>query len=637
MCPLVCDSLLSSSQSYSKSGDYICNDGFWNAPTCLEWKRVNGTCTKNGTIQSTSLQLARQKCELAEVYGGQTCEAVILDECRVEEMLYFTCLDPFKIKPVPTGTAYVEFKELEPPVSCLWVNPFVDMSCRPNVTNARPHAMGGPCLQGSVIPHGGLCQPMCDIGYEPVYSTGANSGKDYMGNTTCSWGNLTNPFSCKFVPPVEEPCIDAAVIDCLNDRVREIFIQAKDANLLWPACRKPYEYSYLDLVGASYEPENAFSLASGKISSYVGGERIPINTTLPQGFESSIAPVDPAWNDPELRAVMYVIFVYSPTMHGLFIYNMLIEYSVAGNMITTLKYINLDLRTPSSLEVLIYVLVIILSFGVFLLELRRILKPEFEDEKERCTVWTFIFLVLPVEFITSFALRSIRQGTDPSLHMNKIIVDGSRSVIDDEDYSALHLMHVYDYYWNMVNLICLITLNMMFFRYLLTYFPQMLYLTQMVQKVVSPLATVVIFTAIAFGCLGMWFYSMFGQFIYDFRDPMATTMATAHFAQGGWRDWMSLYWYYPHLWRVVVAVSFIVFSLILRNLPIAVLVSHRKEMSLRENYSYHPFWTGQPNVPDKNGKVTFNPARGGWRWDKKEPYIPKEDIRMRKIEAGLKP
>merc|ERR1719160_2429678 len=121
---------------------------------------------------------------------------------------------------------------------------------------------------------------------------------------------------------------------------------------------------------------------------------------------------------------------------------------------------------------------------------------------------------------------------------------------------------------------------------------------------------------------------MYGQFSYEFRDPLATTMATAHFAQGGFRDWTELYWQYPHLWRVLVTVAFIVFSLILRNLPIAVLVSHRKEMCLRENYSYHPFWTGQPNVPDKNGLVTFNPARGGWRWDKKDPYVPKEDLKM---------
>lgn len=642
ICPLTCTT--SNLQAFSKSGDYMCKDGVWGSrpvgaamneysearATCLEWKRTNGTCTLNstGVPPVSSLLLAKQKCEMSEQYGGLRCEALAMEGCHLDEKPFYTCLDSFKIMKVPTGATYSEFREFDPPVDCIWVNPFIDQSCSPNVTNARPDELGGACLQGSTVPHGKGCKPMCAESYIPVYKTGPNAGSPYVGNATCKWGNLTNPFSCQYVEPEVEECIDAAVVDCMNDRVRQIFLQAKAGNLLWPACRKPYEKFYLDLVETAYEPENAFSLVAGQVSSYAGGERIPINISFPQGFQTSIALIDPSWNDGELRAVMYIIYIYSPSMHGLFVYNFLIEYSVAGNMITTVKHILLDLRTPSSLEVLIYVLVIVLAFGVFTLELRRILRPEFEDEKEKCNIWTAIFLILPVEFVTSMALRTMRQGEDPTAAMNSLILDGAKGIIDDAGFSVLYMMNVYDYYWQMVNLICLLTLNLMFFRYLLTYFPQMLYLTQMVQKVVRPMATVIFFVGVAFGCLGVWFYSMYGQFAYEFRDPLATTMATAHFAQGGFRDWTELYWQYPHLWRVLVTVAFIVFSLILRNLPIAVLVSHRKEMCLRENYSYHPFWTGQPNVPDKNGLVTFNPARGGWRWDKKDPYVPKEDQKM---------
>jgi hypothetical protein len=586
---------------------------------------------------------AQQKCELAEFYGA-TCEAVVADDCAMGEQLYHTCLGTFTPLSVPPGTAYVEFRLLEQGgrtgMDCLWVNPYVDFSCTPNVTNARPAAMGGACEQGSTIPNGGQCKPMCDVSYEPVYAPSHdNAGLPYMGSTVCSWRNLTNPFTCKYVPPPVIECIDPAVVDCMNDRVKGILGQADNANVLWPKCRKPYEKQYLDIVGESYLPENAFSLAAGQISSYVGGERIPLNLSMAEGFHNSIARVGPTWSDPELRAVMFTIFAYSPTMHGLFVYTMLVEYSVAGNMLATVKHIVVDLRTPSSLEVLVYVLVIVLSFGVFCLELRRIFKPEFEDEKEQCNSWTIVFLVLPIEFITSFALRSIRGGNDPSMNLNSIILDGNKGLVKDEDYKVLHGLFVYDYYWKMVNLICLITLNMMFFRYLLTYFPQMLYLTQCVQKIVKPLFTTILLTGIAFGCLGIWFYSMYGQFLFEFRDPMATMMQTAHFAQGGFQDWMTLYWYYPHLWRALVSLSFIVFSLIMRNLPIAVLVSHRKEMCLRENYSYHPFWTGQANVPDKNGRVTFNPARGGWRWDKKEApkEPPKDDVRLLKIAQGIDP
>lgn len=606
-------------RGYTKTGDYTCTDGKWSPETCVEWKRTNGTCAYNGTEHVSSLELAIQRCENAVNFGGVICEHIALEKCRGAK--YWSCLGGFNFQKM-RGTPYSDF-HLDPPSDCLWVNPGTDIRCKPNVTNMRPAEEGGPCLQGSIIAHGSLCEPMCAAGYEPVY---ADSGEVYLGNTTCAWGNLTTPFKCQVKPEEEEDCVDAAFADCLNKRVQTIFEFASDNENLWPSCRKPYENEYLDMVETSYLPENAFTLMAGQISSYAGGERIPINITFPAGFDSSIELVDPTWSDPTLRAVAYNIYVYSPTMHGLLIYSMLIEFSVAGHMVPTVKHVLLDIREPSSLEVLVYVMVIVLGVIVFILELRRILKPEFEDEKEKCNIWTLIFSFLPCMFVTSFALRNIRQGTDGVGPLKGMIMNGKNGVINDEDYLSLYMILVYDYYWLMVNLISLLVLNLMFFRYLLTYFPQMLYLTQMVGKVIPPLTVVMFMAASAFACFGAWLYAMFAQFRWDFRDPLQVSMTSAHFAQGGFRNWLDLYWYYPHLWRILMFVTFLIFTLVLKNLPIAVLVSHRKEMRLRENYSYHPMWTGQPNVPDKNGMVTFNPARdGGMRWDKKEPYMPKAD------------
>jgi hypothetical protein len=331
---------------------------------------------------------------------------------------------------------------------------------------------------------------MCADGYEPVYHTPGqgNNGEPYYGNTTCNFGNLTTPFKCQEKPPEDEDCVDAAVADCINGRVRQIFTLAKDTSLLWPACRRPFEQNYLDQVEASYLPENAFSLLTGKISSYAAGQLVPLNITYPQGFDSTIMGVDPSWSDPELRAVLYNIFVYSPTMHGFFVYQMLVEFSVAGNMLTTTKHTLIDLRSPSSLEVLVYIMVIVLSFGVFLLELRRIVKPEFPDEQEKCNSWTFIFMCLPIMFVTSFALRSIQQGTGAADSLLGLLQNGPKGIVDGDGLLELYMLTVYEYYWTMVNLISLLVLNMIFFRYLLTYFPQMMYLTQMVGRSTLPWA-----------------------------------------------------------------------------------------------------------------------------------------------------
>eukprot|EP00971_Amphidinium_carterae_P153212 3037323-Amphidinium_carterae.2 len=110
------------------------------------------------------------------------------------------------------------------------------------------------------------------------------------------------------------------------------------------------------------------------------------------------------------------------------------------------------------------------------------------------------------------------------------------------------------------------------------------------------------------------------------------------------------------IWAITSLVAFVAFTLILDNMPIVVMVSHLKEKSLRENYSYHHWWglakskehctqisLQRPQVKhwllkseqyacqEKLSEDKLNPAKLGW--DFTNPRKPKEPKEQRKISG----
>ena len=68
------------------------------------------------------------------------------------------------------------------------------------------------------------------------------------------------------------------------------------------------------------------------------------------------------------------------------------------------------------------------------------------------------------------------------------------------------------------------------------------------------------------------------------------------------RDWDDLYSHFPISFLLLMICSFVFFTLMLRHLLVAVLVSFRKEMAVRSAAAFHPLWSGKD-------PTTYNPAK----------------------------
>jgi len=451
-------------------------------------------------------------------------------------------------------------------------------------------------------------------------------------NTTCNSSNKSNCSNASVVTTVSTtttvPCVNPAVRECpstLVSRVRNIYGAAMESGDFPPRCRNKLEtLSVWDFFSKwiVMPAGEAFSLVQGKYASYHGGVYSTINVSSSALYDQAMINLVPKGNNLETRAVTFTVFVYSPTMQGLFVFLITCEFSVAGTVSVTIQQIQLAAGQESSFELYAQLICVLLAMATFLMELRRILgipkRLSFEEERDKFSSWTVVFLVLPFILLTSFALREVRKAMDVHKFIEKLSVSNQDSKAFDDLYSVTRL----DYFWQMSNLFGLFTINIIYFRYFLTYFPQVYYLTCMVRKLVKPLLTALLFLLVAFFVFGIWFYAMFGSTEAEFHGPVITFLSVCHFAQGGLRNWDKLMVSFPILWRVLMVCTFVFVSLFLNNMALAIMISHKKEKEIRENYSYHFFWSGRgvKNVD------SFDPSQVGWDFSGAGPNKEPVDV-----------
>ena len=63
------------------------------------------------------------------------------------------------------------------------------------------------------------------------------------------------------------------------------------------------------------------------------------------------------------RGVLFVVLIYSPSLDAIFVFKLLVDYNVAGSMVTSLIMNVVDIQTTTILELVIYLLVILLSIA----------------------------------------------------------------------------------------------------------------------------------------------------------------------------------------------------------------------------------------------------------------------------------
>lgn len=402
-------------------------------------------------------------------------------------------------------------------------------------------------------------------------------------------------------------CSPDSLKSCLNTRVVDVFTTAiRDGDTV-PPCKPVYSSWSLLLWWESLMTDDFFTLVSGEVSSYYGGSKTLIDTENATTYNDSVSGML-QHADVNTPARMFMLFVYTPSLNGLFIYKMLVENTLSGGLLAsrTLQVLSLDLNYEASFS--IHVTCITLAFICFLMEVRRIMgcpkRCTFENKRDHCSCWTFIFLLVPIAMVVSLAVYSARfvYVSENSMEMDLVTKSLSNTSIEN-----LHEMHTLEYYNRLMNLVVLVLLNMCLFRFLLTYFPQLSFLTAMVGKLVKPLWYTFIFLVLSFLVYSSFLYVMYSAQNASFRNFVVTIAQAIRFAQGGVSDWYELYSEYATLYTIVNLLGFIFIHLMLSSMPLAVMLSHKKEKDLRQNYSYHRFWAAEISKMGKS-KGEFNPA-----------------------------
>jgi len=411
-------------------------------------------------------------------------------------------------------------------------------------------------------------------------------------------------------PGVASPvgCAPESLRSCLNKRVVDIFAKALGDGQMVPGCKLEIYMNPIVALIESWQPENNFTFFAGEAATYVGGERHVIELTNGSTFDSTIGEMEVA--DSTVPARLFMIFVFTPSLNGLFVFKMLVENMHSGGLVTSRQLSVIRLAGGRAFIFAAAVLAIVLALCCFFLEVRRIMacpkRCTFERERTRCSCWTFVFLLTPM--IMLLALSIFWARSDQASNNDIVQFDPDTGSLSELSVTSLFTLTALDYYYNLVNMLVLLALNVLFLRYMLMFFPALSFTATMVKKVVRPLTMVFLYCVLALCLLASCLYMIYATKVAQYRNLVVSLIQVIFFAQGGQRDWYTLWEESPALFTSLLLVSFIVIHLVLGKMAAAVMLSYKKEKDLRQNYSYHRFWTTEVSKKGKT-KAEFNPAR----------------------------
>mmetsp|Transcript_28805 Transcript_28805/g.89632 ORF Transcript_28805/g.89632 Transcript_28805/m.89632 type:complete len:937 (+) Transcript_28805:140-2950(+) len=446
----------------------------------------------------------------------------------------------------------------------------------------------------------------------------SNATSNATGNTTAPNVSTTMSLPSSTVlmttastaAALPDGCSPDILKSCLNTRVVDVFTEAlKDGDTV-PKCSRLFgkdaALSYMDsLTGA-----DQFTYSRGEVSSYYGGSQTIIMTNNATDFTRTVAAMTINAADVSTPARKFLLFVYSPSLNGVFVYRMLVENSQTGGLVASRKHIVINLDPSFEVSIIVYSVCIAMAIIVLAMEVRRILGcPKictFEQTRDHCSCWTFISLLVPIAMTSAFAVFLVRYNGAS----DKMLQLGSDQSLSDESIGSLFTQVQMEYYGRLLNMTVLAFLNVLLFRYALMYFPQLSFLKTMVAKLVKPLWYTTLFLVVAFTAFTTILYVLYSTQEKSFRDMVISFCQAIIFAQGGFHGWQGVYSVYPTLFPIIMTLGFFIIQLMLKNVALAIMLSHKKEKDLRQNYSYHRFWAAEISKKGKS-KEEFNPAMMG--------------------------
>ncbi|CAE8625444.1 unnamed protein product [Polarella glacialis] len=448
--------------------------------------------------------------------------------------------------------------------------------------------------------------------------------------TTTRTVTLTNASN---ITPVVETCIPRELESCPNLRVMQVLADAMRRDLQVPSCKPKYSITDDVAVTGGSAADKPFQLSRGKVSIYFDGEQAKLDyKNGSQALNQSLYDFTGRTGENFTflgSAHKISVVVYSPSLNAAVIFHWLVEQSRSGRLLST---ITLDVENFSEEEahkVAFLATSAVLGGVVFLMEVRRMLGcPKaltFEDERDKCSCWVCLFLTLPLLVLAVLSLFASQGATSAA------VLD---SETDTAAFQALHAKKGSQGFLFSFILVTLFVFNVLMFKFLLMHFPQLDYTKVMVQRMIRPMLVTILFLLFALLAGGVCLFGMYGDTVDRFRNPVYATVAILQLAVGSLRDWYSLYAVRPTLFSVVVSVTFVLLRVIIQYMPIAIMLSHKKEMSLFENYSYHPFWASLRSHGNTDAN-NFNPATIGFDFTGKEPRLVPDPPALREVGRGV--
>lgn len=453
-----------------------------------------------------------------------------------------------------------------------------------------------------------------------ISTTDSATATNTVTSTSTTGTNVSVPTPVT-VNPGDISCIPEQFRYCSNLRAMHILGKGQELGHEVPNCVPLYDINIPNAYLHSLTHPQVFSYANGKIGSYFEGDRSFLDVSNgTEAFRQSLESFTLSTGEPftfQGSAQQLTTVVYGATTNAIFIFHFLVENRLSGGLVTSIHK-DVFLLDLEPVESHVYLLLACASAVLLLLmEMRRIFHCPaactFEEERTKCSIWSLLFLVLPAMILAISCLMLVQDTFTGNL------LEAGRT-----SDAAL-----YDYLWLRIKLdrsrltIVVITLflfNALMLKYLLLHFPQLLSATQIVKKLAAPLITVLVLTCVTVFSFGVFLYAVFGTAFRAFEGVATTWLNVVLWSMGYIKDWQAYYRFQPALWTFSIFVALCLIQLTLNVLPAVIMLSHKKEADLVENYSYHAYWASERSK--NSGKKSFNPALVGW--DFTDPKDPRE-------------
>lgn len=401
-----------------------------------------------------------------------------------------------------------------------------------------------------------------------------------------------------------DACVPPGMEWCPNQRVISLLVEGQNEGDLVPTCYGSWaQNSALTAFLESLKPTNAFTYLEGQVSSYASPTLVLDLTPTPSGglsnFMTNVTKMmssDAGTFQKGTMAQVIQLVVYAPSLQATLVISFLMENTLSGSIYTSIQSQVVEMMNISSSTHLVYVISVILAFVCFILELRRVFgwpkSCTYEDTPQRCRPSTVVHAILPLGIVATYGIAAAngsRHTADtifmaPSLNStaNSTLTTNSTnstaavaSPLENLYKAALLDNAVYVSY-----LLVLIIFNILYCKYLLTYFPQLVYVTIMIRKVAIPLITALVFVLLCFIVWGTWLMSLYSGDSFNFSSLGKAAIHSLRFVQGQIDDWQELYQTATTSYMIGIGFAFVIISMMVNLLPAAIMVSHLKEQEV---------------------------------------------------------